>query len=114
MTDIKSLTENVIKHIKECVNKDGCYYEGTDTELCDLADELAQEAIKDYLSIQLISVEERLPEVGQAVICAMKTEDGEWWHGCCIYREFGFPWVQLDNPNPVQYWMPLPIPPENK
>lgn len=64
------------------------------------------------------SVKDKLPEIGTPVIAAMriKGEDREgwkeWWFGCCIYRDFGFPWVQFDNPNPVEYWMELPKPPK--
>ena len=63
-----------------------------------------------------VSVEDRLPEVGVAVLATRKTYEAEkgfqeWWFGCCIYREFGFPWVLTgdpDNSNPVTHWMPLP------
>ena len=63
-----------------------------------------------------ISVSDRLPEIDSPVIAACKTDakdvDVEWWYGCCIYRDYGFPWVKFGNPNPVEYWMPLPEPPE--
>lgn len=66
--------------------------------------------------MEWISVEDRLPDIGAPVIATMKTDntdfDSEWWYGCCVYREFGFPWVQIDNPNPITHWMPLPKPPQ--
>lgn len=68
-------------------------------------------------SIAWISVKERLPEVGAAVLACRKIHDDEqgfkeWWFGCCVYREWGFPWVTFDDPNPVEYWMLLPEPPK--
>lgn len=67
--------------------------------------------------MEWISVEDRLPEVGSAVIAAVPVEEErdrfeQWWFGCCIYREYGFPWVKFDNPNPITHWMPLPEPPK--
>lgn len=65
--------------------------------------------------MEWISVKDALPETGAPVLACMRVENGEfdsgWWFGCCVYREFGFPWVRFDNPEPVDYWMPLPDPP---
>jgi len=55
--EIRELAENLIKYIKEYVSKDGCYYEGTDTELCDLADELATSVLD---KMDRVSAEDRL------------------------------------------------------
>ena len=60
-----------------------------------------------------IDVNDRLPEVGDAVI-ATKNLKEERWYGCCIYRAFGFPWVLFNEPNPIDYWMPLPPPPDKE
>jgi len=45
--EVQLLAHNIIKYIKhEYVDKDMEYYENTPTELCDLADELAQKILE--------------------------------------------------------------------
>lgn len=56
------------------------------------------------------SVKDQLPDEGQAVICAAKMDGTTWWFGCCVYRGF-FPWVKINNPDPVEFWAYLPAPP---
>jgi hypothetical protein len=68
--------------------------------------------------VEWINVKDRLPGVGDAVLAChrlpTKKFDSEWWFGCCVYREYGFPWVKLDDANPVEFWMPIPTPPEGE
>ena len=60
--------------------------------------------------MEWISVRERLPEMGQNVLCTVELEDKIWWFGCCNYNGF-FPWVSSRTANPIEYWMLLPEPP---
>ena len=60
--------------------------------------------------MEWISKKDRLPEKGQNVICAAKMDGETWWFGCCKYTGF-FPWVRMDNPDPVEFWMALLEPP---
>lgn len=58
-----------------------------------------------------ISVHERLPEVGTYCLVTRRIRGSYWWFGCSEYHDFGFPFVMMDDPNPVTHWMPLPYPP---
>ena len=63
--------------------------------------------------MEWISTKDKQPDDGQNVICAAKMDGETWWFGCCKYMGF-FPWVKFDNPNPVEFWMPLPEAPHPK
>jgi len=123
--EIRELAENLIKYIKECVNKDGCYYEGTDTELCDLADELATSVLD---TMDWVSVRERLPEEKAEVLiyCLLMDNktgkqdgDGIITTGALFKRKGGNLWAIGEDSafeyDPkyikVTHWKPLPEPP---
>jgi len=64
-------------------------------------------------AMEWISTKNKLPDDGQNVICAAKMDGETWWFGCCKYMGF-FPWIKFDNPDPVEFWMPLPAPPNTQ
>lgn len=63
-----------------------------------------------------VSVEERLPKVGDSVVAAHQYEDGAITATCCTYYDFGFPLAMWNVENPVTHWMLLPsfTPPEDR
>lgn len=81
-------------------------------------DEMARalRRLADVAEPQWISVKDRLPEEGQHIVCCRRFPGDPsgvvWWFGCCEYPGDKFPWVTFDDPSPVQYWQPLPPPPE--
>jgi len=59
-----------------------------------------------------VDAKKELPKNGQPVLCTMKTKNDEWWFGCCVFNGL-FPWIQLNNANPVEWWQPIPNPPND-
>ena len=77
-------------------------------------EDLAEENRQLKESQRWIPVSDRLPEIGEAVICAKYFEkQKEWWNSCCIYREYGFPFASFEG-DAVTHWMPLPQPPTSE
>lgn len=58
---------------------------------------------------QWVSVDDRLPEVKQSVLCFAENEKGSTWIQLYIYYpDTGFQWLNDFEPT---HWMPLPSPP---
>lgn len=65
------------------------------------------------MSDKWISVEDRLPSVGDNVLVTRQVYINEFWFACCKYRSFGFPFTSFpDGRDGITHWQPLPEPPK--
>lgn len=103
----------IYDYIKRTINPYGKPFEGTAYELgLKIMDYI--ENMDDEKENGWIPVSERLPEIGQKILCQSKNRSGEIFVG--IYRDKGkykdspyFDWKQNGFPSVIS-WMPLPEP----
>lgn len=81
---------------------------------------LTQPPIDNKAVDEWISVEDRLPDVGQEVLCIQEVTETALM---AVYTDLGFKVQKYTSPNDRSYvpywlgvtlWMPLPTPPKNK
>lgn len=70
------------------------------------------ELLKDYKRHEWISVKERLPGLGEVLICTMGNWVGvAWHHGGGVFETGSMLRFTPNGALRVSYWMPLPEPP---
>lgn len=113
---IEEMARIISAPCRACQTCDGCNFEGTSTDEIECFDLFSASEVYNagYRKQEWISVEERLPEKGQHVLCLYPQKD--YGSKCVVdYAETadGFFAEQYLFERP-SHWMPLPEPPKMK